>query len=259
MNVKTRRNSLIVGLIIALALIHCLVLPGHSQASTVFELGSSFSEVKAIMGTPTSISQVGNYATWYYGTSSVDFGNAKVTGWRQGSRILKVSTGYVLPGASPIRIGSTAAQVTAVMGTPQSVSALGFGSSWWYYGLSTVEFENGVVASWADHGDLTGKTTLQRFYKGVEEAIPYGTVSRYAMALSIPKTQTTAIWQLPRTERVQSTVRLTSGSSFPFVAENGSYYGQISQLTGRPKTVFVHSYFQSDGTYVRSHYRSLPH
>jgi outer membrane protein assembly factor BamE (lipoprotein component of BamABCDE complex) len=231
------------------------VLPGASP----IRIGSTAAQVTAVMGTPTSISQVGNYATWYYGTSSVDFGNAKVTGWRQGSRTLKVSTGYVLPGASPIRIGSTAAQVTAVMGTPQSVSTLGFGSSWWYYGLSTVEFENGVVAGWADHGDLTGKTTLQRFYKGVEEAIPFVTVSRYATALNIPKTQTTAIWQLPRTERVQSTVRLTSGSSFPFVAENGSYYGQISQLTGRPKTVFVHSYYQSDGTYVRSHYRSLPH
>lgn len=40
------------------------------------------------------------------------------------------------------------------------------------------------------------------------------------------------------------------------VAENGSYYGQISTRTGRPRTVLVHGYYRKDGTYVRGHYRS---
>lgn len=40
------------------------------------------------------------------------------------------------------------------------------------------------------------------------------------------------------------------------VAENGSYYGQISENTGRPKTVHVRGYYRRDGTYVRSHFRS---
>lgn len=40
------------------------------------------------------------------------------------------------------------------------------------------------------------------------------------------------------------------------VAENGSYNGQISQRTGRPKTKYVSGYYRSDGTYVRGHYRS---
>jgi hypothetical protein len=44
----------------------------------------------------------------------------------------------------------------------------------------------------------------------------------------------------------------------PSVAENGSYYGQISELTGRPRTVLVRGYFRSNGTYVRGHYRSPP-
>ena len=43
-----------------------------------------------------------------------------------------------------------------------------------------------------------------------------------------------------------------------FCAENGSCYGDISYGTGRPKTVFVNGYYRSDGTYVRSHYRSPP-
>ena len=41
-------------------------------------------------------------------------------------------------------------------------------------------------------------------------------------------------------------------------AENGSCYGDLSQDTGRPKTVHVEGYFRSDGTYVRGHYRSSP-
>ena len=44
----------------------------------------------------------------------------------------------------------------------------------------------------------------------------------------------------------------------PYIAENGSYYGQISNLTGRPKTVHVRGYYRKDGTYVRGHYRSKP-
>ena len=44
----------------------------------------------------------------------------------------------------------------------------------------------------------------------------------------------------------------------PRVAENGSYYGQPSQETGRPKTVYVNPYTRRDGTYVRGHYRSPP-
>lgn len=42
------------------------------------------------------------------------------------------------------------------------------------------------------------------------------------------------------------------------IAENSSYYGQISDNTGRAKTVYVRGYFRRDGTYVRSHYRSPP-
>ncbi len=42
------------------------------------------------------------------------------------------------------------------------------------------------------------------------------------------------------------------------VAENGSYHGQISAETGRPKTVRVGGYTRKDGTRVRGHYRSKP-
>lgn len=42
------------------------------------------------------------------------------------------------------------------------------------------------------------------------------------------------------------------------VAENGSYFGEISTVTGRPKTVHINSYHRADGSYVREHFRSPP-
>lgn len=39
-------------------------------------------------------------------------------------------------------------------------------------------------------------------------------------------------------------------------AENGSYQGQISEKTGRPKNTYVQGYYRKNGTYVRGHYRS---
>lgn len=41
------------------------------------------------------------------------------------------------------------------------------------------------------------------------------------------------------------------------VAENGSYYGQPNQ-NGVPKTVLVHGYTTTSGTYVQGYYRSAP-
>jgi len=42
----------------------------------------------------------------------------------------------------------------------------------------------------------------------------------------------------------------------PYSAENGSYRGQISPRTHRPKNVYVPAYKHRDGSRVRSHYRS---
>jgi hypothetical protein len=57
-----------------------------------------------------------------------------------------------------------------------------------------------------------------------------------------------------------STSRPTIPTTYvpPLCGENGSCYGDISDATGRPKTVYVRSYVRSDGTYVRSHFRSTP-
>ena len=44
--------------------------------------------------------------------------------------------------------------------------------------------------------------------------------------------------------------------TFGKCAENNSCYGDISTITGRPKTTYVKGYYRRNGTYVRSHYRS---
>jgi hypothetical protein len=50
---------------------------------------------------------------------------------------------------------------------------------------------------------------------------------------------------------------IPSPSVYPSVGENGSYYGEPNAY-GVPKTVYVNGYYRSDGTYVRSHFRSSP-
>ena len=45
-------------------------------------------------------------------------------------------------------------------------------------------------------------------------------------------------------------------SSVRGCSESGSCYGDISTLTGQPKTTYVRGYFRRNGTYVRSYYRS---
>jgi hypothetical protein len=66
-----------------------------------------------------------------------------------------------------------------------------------------------------------------------------------------------AIRRIPRTHAL-SAPRPSSGwyPTRGWCAENGSCYGDISQITGRPKTIRVRGHFRRDGTYVRGHYRS---
>ena len=45
-------------------------------------------------------------------------------------------------------------------------------------------------------------------------------------------------------------------SPSPACAENGSCYGDISAITGLPKTTAVSGYYRANGTYVRGYYRS---
>jgi hypothetical protein len=60
------------------------------------------------------------------------------------------------------------------------------------------------------------------------------------------------------TEDQKAAIQSRQAASEVACAENGSCYGDISEQTGRPKTVKVKGYYRKDGTYVRGHYRSRP-
>lgn len=57
---------------------------------------------------------------------------------------------------------------------------------------------------------------------------------------------------------VSSYYRSPPTSNSGLSTENSSYYGEISDKTGRPKDVHVGGYYRKDGTYVKEHYRSKP-
>lgn len=50
----------------------------------------------------------------------------------------------------------------------------------------------------------------------------------------------------------------SSYSYKPYVAENGDVKGYDNDGDGRLEPTYVKSYYKSDGTYVRSHYRAKP-
>lgn len=79
------------------------------------------------------------------------------------------------------------------------------------------------------------------------------------VAVMPPQPSTQAQTYQPPTYQPQPTYHPTYQPSIPsagLCAENGSCYGDISNLTGKPKTVAVRGYYRKNGTYVRGHYRS---
>ena len=59
------------------------------------------------------------------------------------------------------------------------------------------------------------------------------------------------------TKTIIGTIILTASLS-AYYAENGDLYGVDNDGDGRIETIYVNSYYKSDGTYVRSHYRATP-
>ena len=138
--------------------------------------------------------------------------------------------------AESFTIGSTKNDVVKVQGVPTTVH-----STCWFYGSSYVDFDSdGLVSSWSDRaGQL--KVSL------------YGVESNAAKRSDSREVVKSKDVYTPRTSTSYSTRTYNSSLG---VAENGSYYGQTSTITGKPKTVYVNGYYRRDGTYVRGHYRS---
>jgi outer membrane protein assembly factor BamE (lipoprotein component of BamABCDE complex) len=225
------------------------------------KIGAIKQDVLNVMGTPTAVSvfESLNEETWYYGISSVTFQDNKVYEYSNFGKNLKVYVGTPTQNAPLIKKGSTKSDVTKSLGTPSSISKFSFlATEAWYYGLSSINFQSNLVYSWNDFGELKGHVPSINYYKGNEEKISYSEVLPYSLTFSPTSSSLTTISNLSYSQKKIALITDSNGRSIPFFAENGSYYGQISEITGRPKTVYVRGYYRKDGTYVRSYYRSKP-
>jgi len=127
-----------------------------------------------------------------------------------------------------VSIGSSKDDVLRLVGKCDRIVTSGK-VEFWEYGTSWLVFEyDGLVHGWhiGDHNELK-----------VVEKTHIAPAPTYSAIQTIAPTPTTS-------------------AVSPGVAENGSYYGQISDATGKPKTTHVNGYYRKDGTYVRGHYRS---
>lgn len=134
-----------------------------------------------------------------------------------------------------LKLGLTRAQVYQLVGRPLNASANGSYEHWYYGQFSNIQFSDGTVTGWAE-------ADYDREYKGFRGfPIDFGTGVAFIAPPSVATTPGTVYTPF-----------------LPGIAENGSYRGELSADTGRPKTTYVRGYFRKDGTYVQSHFRSRP-
>lgn len=199
-----------------------------SAPPTTINIGSTYEEVESVLGPRDSImtrdTTLGS--TWFYGTSSLTFDSSgRLREYSKGSSPLKIKLTYTISGPRPtvVRIGSSKDEVLAVFGEPTSMY-----DNLWFYGTSHISFDQNRKV----HGYQIGNTSFVVYAALLPSASSVGNNHNGAQS--------------------------RSSSYVPSVAENGSYYGELSEATGAPKTVHVGGYYRSDGAYVRGHYRSNP-
>jgi hypothetical protein len=208
--------------------------------------------------------------------------------------VVGILAGRMIPDAPPteaqsqctrwLAIGSTRQEVYEVLGPPRRVDDYGVLEVWGYGQWSTITFRNGVVVGWnqsdvdlrlgagpngsfvAD-GERNAAAVARYIYRGVSYPTQVEQDIYSVMVVRVDSSRTRPVAPVVRPEQVARVWpvgipdyirRFEYRPTYPACAENGSCYGDISPLTGRPKTVYVHGYFRRDGTYVRSHYRSTP-
>lgn len=129
--------------------------------SKPFTYGSSKEEVARVMGTPRiydpySYLSPGRWTYWEYANGSrVDFnGNSTVNGWTNKGN-LQVNLGTKLEGASPVKLGSTLDEVTAVLGTPTSLETSSITELPYHLNYNEMSIslnKDGKVVGWQNKG-----------------------------------------------------------------------------------------------------------
>jgi hypothetical protein len=130
-------------------------LPLLNPQVGVWDVGSTQETVFQIQGTPSRVSQYdySDQETLYYGNSTIELGNGRVTGYDNQDRNLKVRTVPVLiaeDSYSPVwTTNSHREDVLRVQGTPTQVTLNPSAcAETLYYGNSVVSLKNGFVAGY---------------------------------------------------------------------------------------------------------------
>lgn len=151
-----------------------------------------------------------------------------------------------------ITLGSTKDEVLEVLGTPTRMT-----DKTWYYGSylpDYLEFKENRVSYFSDSNRLKIKILPNRNnlnyvdlsnQKDLTNSNYFSDLSSHDRS-SKSSGQSTAVSKSTKSKISVPSSSLASG------------YGEISKLTGRPKTVHVNGYYRKDGTYVKPHYRSPP-
>ncbi len=237
--------------------LQCFVIIFHFTlcfaTSNSINLGTSEETVLSQLGEPTRTSFLlsKNQKLLYYNISSITLDkNGKVIAWSNFNN-LPLFTGIKDPNFNSLEIGYDKSRVSKSLGTPTRIYLLGNNEEKWCYGQSIVFFKNNQVYNWEDKSEIANTFAQNSKLQNKTDTIQNITTP-------IVKNSTNYNPTKPLTTSTQ-TSSISSESSFsPNVAENGSYYGEKSKITGRPKTVKVKGYYRKDGTYVRGHYRSKP-
>lgn len=135
-----------------------------------------------------------------------------------------------------ITIGSSKDEVLEVLGTPSAIT-----SNCWWYSVNYINF------------DSSGKIST---YSGA-----YGLKIRLLPKIEQKVERILEDKASPQKNICVSTIDNTSTSNnliSSSTTTSAKGYGEISNSTGRAKTVHVNGYTKKNGTYVSPHYRSPP-
>lgn len=143
-------------------------------------------------------------------------------------------------GSRYLTIGSTKDEVLEILGTPSEINA---NLNLWYYGFARLSFDGQNRVKEYTNAKALKILLLPPSHK------PKLTNTSPSFSSS------TSTINSSSSSKVTSPAPPTHSSSYIPVS---SVYGEISEITGRPKTVHVNGYYRKDGTYVKPHYRSPP-
>jgi hypothetical protein len=128
--------------------------PLTAPSASLPSLGATIAEVRTALGPPRDSQSVPNGEIWNYSGLQVYFQGGKVSGWYKapagaGPSGASVSSTSPASPTAELKLGSTAAEVKALLGPPNRMTKLGDADVWWY-GQSQVYLRGGVVWHWLE-------------------------------------------------------------------------------------------------------------